>query len=292
MLEPDHKRAIAFIDGSNVRYAAKEAFGEDIGNYNPLALAKLVCEENGWQLNGVHFYLGVPDINVTEDGHYAWMKRCSRWRRQGVNVFTRALQHDVSGAAREKGIDVRLALDVMAHHTRGDFDVAIIFSQDQDFSEVVDEVKSAARLQGRWIQVVSAFPHSDTSNNDKGVAGTMPLHISGNLFGQALDTSENRKLRFVPPKEIASTSEEPSSAQDGEALADDTILVERQSRPYSYFVSTLAAAYLLGTAVTLGHMVWGTVDPSAEFADMATQLETLAGALTWPEYWLNKFFDF
>ena len=291
MLEPDIKRAIVFIDGSNVRYAAKEAFGDDIGNYNPLALAQLLCDENGWQLNGVHFYLGVPDINVTEDGHYAWMKRCSRWRRQGVDVFTRALQHDTSGVAREKGIDVRLALDVMAHHTRGDFDVAVILSQDQDFSEVVDEVKAAARLQDRWIQVVSAFPHSDHSNNPRGIAGTMPVHISGSLFSDALDTSANRKLRFSPvqaetPDDAVAVADAPVAAAALESVGDTP------RRPYSFILSTLAAIYLLGTAVTLGHMVWETVDPTAEFADLATQLETLAGALTWPDYWLANFLEF
>ncbi len=290
MLEPETKRAIAFIDGSNVRYAAKEAFGDDTGNYNPLALAKLVCEENGWQLNGVHFYLGVPDINVTEDGHYAWMKRCSRWRRQGVNVFTRALQHDESGTAREKGIDVRLALDVMSHHTRGDFDVAIIFSQDQDFSEVVDEIKTAARLQGRWIQVVSAFPQSEQSHNQKGISGTLPVQISASLFDQALDTAENRKLKFTPYKEDPATDNvvEATPADEAAAGAVDADLHDAP-KPYSLAISILAAIYLLGTAATFGHMVWETMDPNAGIADLATQLQRLAGALTWPEYWLSKF---
>ncbi len=274
-----------------MRYAAKEAFGEEIGNYNPLALAKMVCDENGWQLNGVHFYLGVPDINVTEDGHYAWMKRCSRWRRQGVNVFTRALQHDDTGVAREKGIDVRLALDVMAHHTRGDFDVAIIFSQDQDFTEVVDEIKTASRLQGRWIQVVSAFPHSEQSHNQKGINGTLPVKISASMFDQSLDTPDNRKLRFTPytdegGQDRPSAASVPLDALDAGQEPD----AQTTRRPYSFTVSGLAGIYLLGAVATLGHMIWETVDPSADFADLSVQLETLAGALTWPEYWLRMFF--
>lgn len=290
MLEPENKRAIAFIDGSNVRYAAKEAFGDEIGNHNPLALAKLVCEENGWQLSGVHYYIGVPDINVTEDGHYAWMKRCSRWRRQGVNVFTRALQHDDAGTPREKGIDVRLALDVMAHHTRGDFDVAIIFSQDQDFSEVVDEVKSAARLRDQWIQVVSAFPHSDQSKNGKGISGTLPVQISGSLFEQALDTSANRKLRFSPHDEDRTDEITPLDTIEESANGAD---IEPHSvgtkKSYSFVLSTLAALYLAGTLITFGHMAWETLDLQADFADLSAQLESFASALTWPQYWLTKF---
>ena len=52
-------------------------------------------------------------------------------------------------AAEEKGVDVRIAIDVirMAHHQ--EYDVALIFSQDQDLSEVADEVKSISRQQSR-----------------------------------------------------------------------------------------------------------------------------------------------
>lgn len=60
----------------------------------------------------------------------------------------------VSGApfsilvAEDKGIDVRLALDVIRFGIREEYDVALIFSQDQDLSEVADEVAASAREQG------------------------------------------------------------------------------------------------------------------------------------------------
>jgi len=62
----------------------------------------------------------------------------------GVRVFSRSLRyrsHKISlpdGGSRtvlvgeEKGIDVRIALDVVRMAHRGEFDVALIFSQDQD----------------------------------------------------------------------------------------------------------------------------------------------------------------
>ena len=41
--EPAIKRAIAFIDGQNLFYAAKYAFGNAWPNYDPLKLSQAVC---------------------------------------------------------------------------------------------------------------------------------------------------------------------------------------------------------------------------------------------------------
>lgn len=60
----------------------------------------------------------------------------------------------------EKGIDVRLALDVIRLAHRQELDVAILFCRDQDLSEVADEIRVIAQEQGRWIKVVSAYPSS------------------------------------------------------------------------------------------------------------------------------------
>ena len=67
--------------------------------------------------------------------------------------------------AQEKGIDIRIALDVIRMARQDEFDVAVVFSQDQDFSELSDEIRSLSKEQGRWIKIVSAFPTSPTSRN-------------------------------------------------------------------------------------------------------------------------------
>ena len=58
----------------------------------------------------------------------------------------------------EKGIDIRLALDAVRLTQQRKYDVAIIFSQDQDFAQLVEEVKAVAKEQKRWIKLVCAFP--------------------------------------------------------------------------------------------------------------------------------------
>lgn len=49
----------------------------------------------------------------------------------------------------EKGIDVRIAIEMirLAHHNL--YDVAVLFSQDQDFAEVAKEIRTIAHEQDR-----------------------------------------------------------------------------------------------------------------------------------------------
>jgi len=90
--------------------------------------------------------------------------------RQGVVVYSRPLryrnrtvslpdgtQHSFP-TEEEKGIDVRIALDVISLAHRRAYDVALVMSQDQDLSEVADEIRTIAQEQQRWIKIACAFP--------------------------------------------------------------------------------------------------------------------------------------
>jgi len=37
-------------------------------------------------------------------------------------------------------------------------DVVLLFSQDQDFAELADEVRAIAREQQRWLKIAGAYP--------------------------------------------------------------------------------------------------------------------------------------
>jgi hypothetical protein len=47
-IEPDARRAVVFVDGQNLFYAVKEAFGYTFPNYDIPALASEVCARRGW----------------------------------------------------------------------------------------------------------------------------------------------------------------------------------------------------------------------------------------------------
>ena len=53
LIEPALKRAVAFVDGQNLFYAAKEAFGYQYPNYDILKLAQLVCKSKAWNLEPI-----------------------------------------------------------------------------------------------------------------------------------------------------------------------------------------------------------------------------------------------
>ena len=60
-------------------------------------------------------------------------------------------EHFASGAV---GVNVSF---IEQDHTRAkfedEFEVALVFSQDQDLSEVADEIRVIAREQSRWIKI-------------------------------------------------------------------------------------------------------------------------------------------
>ena len=103
---------------------------------------------------------------------------------QGIVSYTRPLRYrnqtialpDGSSTTvlvgQEKGIDVRIALDIVRLARSGDYDVALVIIQDQDLSEVADEIRAIAREHERWIKIASAFPSSPTSTNRRGINST------------------------------------------------------------------------------------------------------------------------
>jgi hypothetical protein len=92
----------------------------------------------------------------------------------------------------EKGIDVRIALDVIRMVRKNELDVALLFSQDQDFSEVADEIKTIAREQNRWIKVASAFPVSLSATNARGINKTDWIRIDRGTYDACIDPRDYR----------------------------------------------------------------------------------------------------
>ncbi len=95
--------------------------------------------------------------------------------------------------ADEKGIDVRIAIDVIRLGYRREYDVALIFSQDQDLSEAADEIRLVAREQNRWIKVASAFPSG--GSNRRGIEHTDWIAIDRAAYDACLDPHDYRPRR-------------------------------------------------------------------------------------------------
>jgi hypothetical protein len=92
----------------------------------------------------------------------------------------------------EKGIDLRLALDVIRLAHQRNFDVALLFCRDQDLSELADEIKVISREQDRWIKVVSAYPYSPAVKHFRGIDRTEWYRIERDIYDTCLDARDYR----------------------------------------------------------------------------------------------------
>src|SRR6478672_8289164 len=90
---PNPIRAVSFFDGQNLFHSAKAAFGYSFPNYDPLALAKAVCQSKGWQCEQARFYTGVPDAGDKPFWNHFWNAKAAQMGREGVYVFTRPLRY-------------------------------------------------------------------------------------------------------------------------------------------------------------------------------------------------------
>lgn len=203
-MEPLTKRVIGFVDGQNLFYAAKQAFGYSYPNYDPKRLTEVVAASQGWTVAGTHFYTGVPDPTDNPVWNHFWTAKCAAMGRQGVDCFTRSLRYrnqtiELPGGGsttilvgQEKGIDVRMALDIVRLARSGAYDVALVFSQEQDLSEVADEIRSIAQDRRRWIKIACAFPVSPTCTNRRGIDRTDWIRLDRVTYDLALDKRDYR----------------------------------------------------------------------------------------------------
>lgn len=82
--------------------------------------------------------------------------------------------------------------------------MALIFSQDQDLSEVADEVRSIAQQRQCWIKLASAFPVGPTYRNKRGINKSDWIRFDKSLYDQCLDPNDYRPAQPLP--NTASTS--------------------------------------------------------------------------------------
>ena len=195
--ETQTTRAVCFFDGQNLLRSAKHAFGHD--HYvNPVALGEAVCAQQGWRCDGIRFYTGMPDPSLQPDESRLWSARCARLQAAGVSVYTRRLQyitrqHQVPNGSvlsttkiKEKGIDMRMGLDVLELGLADVFDVAVLFCRDQDLSEVIPSIRRLGTMQSRRVRLASAYPTSADCHLT-GIKGMQWIPIDEAMYGSCLD---------------------------------------------------------------------------------------------------------
>lgn len=216
---------------------------------------------HGWRLAGVHYYIGVPGPGrlVRGESLDQWETRVGRWRDQGVSVFTSTL----TGHNREKGVDLRMALDMVRRVEDGGCDVIVVVSCDQDFREAVVELRNRAAVKGRALQVATAFP-SDGTGVARGIDNAdRHIPLSRQDFAHALDVTGRTVLPLTRPQPYQRTA--------------------------SWLRRSAAAAgalYMAFTAATFGHIHASRAAVAP--APAAQVLTDCARSLAWPVYWSSE----
>ena len=124
--------------------------------------------------------------------------------RAGVWTFSRSLRYRNQTvklpdgtthaflAAEEKGVDVRIAIDIIRMAHRNEYDVSLVFSQDQDLSEVAAEVRVVSAEQNRWIKMACAFPDSPAARNHRGINSTDWIRLDRAAYDACIDPRDYR----------------------------------------------------------------------------------------------------
>jgi uncharacterized LabA/DUF88 family protein len=168
-------RVAVFVDYQNTYRRARDSFGDhrldpfNVGQVHPGRLASLLTTKGRRvdpkrRLDEVRVYRGEPDARHDALAEAACKRQVEYWRSQaGVSAVTRPLHYQpikwragrpAAWEAREKGIDVRIALDMAMGAVRDTYDVAVLVSADTDLVPALEVVLEV----GKRVEVASWRP--------------------------------------------------------------------------------------------------------------------------------------
>ncbi len=136
------KRVMIFIDGSNLYHHLQKNFGRANLNFRKFSL-KLAGPDRDLIRT---YYYNCP-VDQSDPQAYKAQQRFfeNLYKTQDLEVRLGRLQAKSDGRKIEKGIDVKLAIDMITKAYKNQYDVAILISGDADFVEVIKEVKDQAK---------------------------------------------------------------------------------------------------------------------------------------------------
>lgn len=135
---------MAFIDGSNLYHSLRQHYGRT--NIDFVELCSRLA--NGRDLVRAYYYNAAIDQQRDPERYANQLRFFDRMRRiprLEVRLGTLVYRADPEVPPYEKGIDVRIATDMLTHAFRANYDVAILVSGDTDFADAIQAVKDLGR---------------------------------------------------------------------------------------------------------------------------------------------------
>lgn len=138
------ERAIILIDGSNFYHRLKELHLRHLLSFDYAAFANFLCGAKR-KLMGCTYYIGAVREEVGNERSQKLManqvRLINRLRQQKWGVqLGEMLQHD--GIYHEKGVDVRMAVDLVAGAYEDLYDRAFLVSSDSDLIPALEKVRA------------------------------------------------------------------------------------------------------------------------------------------------------
>jgi uncharacterized LabA/DUF88 family protein len=169
-------RIKVYIDYQNVYEGARDAFFDKtapapLGQFDPLKFGQRIASKiparglalpGDRLLCGVRSYVGRPDSRKQSNTHAAHLRQCDRGEKAGVTVLARMLRYPrnwPSDPAKQKGVDVSLAIDFIAGAIDDEYDIGVIASTDTDLVPALEFVLK--RFGSKRVEV--AAWHSERS---------------------------------------------------------------------------------------------------------------------------------
>ncbi len=167
------KRAFVFIDGGNFYFKLKELKAGIKGKHSLLGFnfgkfSEWLVQPNN--LAETRYYLGAvrqQNNNEKSKRMYANQQRLfMKLQKQKIRVVLGQLIQHPDKSYHEKGVDVRLAVEMIRYARQDKYDIAYLVSSDTDLVPAVEEV----RMIGKKVQYIGiskgqSFGLSKTAND-------------------------------------------------------------------------------------------------------------------------------
>ena len=151
------KKAFVFIDGGNFYFKLKELTSKldekySLLEFNFRKFAEWLVKDN--QLIQIRYYIGAVRRqlnNQKSEKMYADQQRLLRkLQKQNIVVTLGQLIRHPDKSYHEKGVDVRLAVEMIRFARENKYDIACLVSSDTDLVAAVEEVQSI----GKTVQYI------------------------------------------------------------------------------------------------------------------------------------------
>lgn len=153
------ERVCVFIDGSNFYHACRDALGGRT-DVNLGAFANWLVTPARQQVRTYYYNCPLPagasaEAMRAQQRFYGALNRTPYFEVRLGKLVPRSFRCDGCGTTRqlmtEKGVDMRIGIDMLLGAIRNIYDTAILVSGDADFAEAIRAVKET----GRHVEIAS-----------------------------------------------------------------------------------------------------------------------------------------